>query len=402
MALSQVQRGAVIQWLTTNCDCWKNPGDHEVLGNLTDDKLVQLKDAAVREAQAITVANSAARGWVDQKTGNAFRVNPETGQWERAAVPTGNADDEGDYKKKFMKDDDEEDDDDDEEEPKTNRRRKANNRKAASTPAPERPRTLEQQINALPPELRETIKVARDVERREKDQVIGNILANSAVSESDKRAHYDWLSTKPLAELNNMLALMPKAPTNEEMARIVPRPASGRRGGGQTRNSGGINDDILHLPKIDWEQAAGKTPTQNGGGSGGSGGGGSVANAGDEDYQEDDNDISSLPPRWRATVQNALAVEERERNTLIDQLVENVADEAAERRLRSTFERKPLEELRSLLALAPKKPAPQVNYFGNSPAAPALNAQNTRIPDLSDDLLLPPKVDWAAAARGSN
>ena len=71
---------------------------------------------------------------------------------------------------------------------KTNAKRMAGNRA--------RPQTTEQIVNSLPPELRETMRVAQEVERREKDAVIGQILANSNVAEADKRVHYEWLSAK--------------------------------------------------------------------------------------------------------------------------------------------------------------------------------------------------------------
>lgn len=384
MPLSQVQRAAVIDYLITNCDCWKGAGDTNILNGLSDDKLVQLKDAALKEAQAITVANAAVQGYVAANGKKAYRVDPETGRWQEADLPTRNAEDDENYPKKKLKlgEDEDEEDEEEEEEPAANRRKS----KKARTQTRERPMTLEQTINNLPPELRETVRVAQEVEAREKNAVIGNILRSSAVTnESDKRAHYEWLVQKTLPELNNMLSLLPKAPTDEAVARssIRSRPHA------PTHNA--MRDDDLLIPKtINWQDGGDKGSSQT-----------KTPQIVDNDdtLLDGEDDISSLPARWRGVVQNALAVEERERAVLISQLTENVADEGAERRLRQVLDGKKLEELRAMLVLAPKKEPPRLNYFGQSGAAPSANTRPAA--DVNDEILLPPTTNWAeVAAKG--
>jgi len=49
-----MNREATISWLTTNCSCWKDEGDKEVLNKLSDEKLTKLKDAA-EKSKALAV-----------------------------------------------------------------------------------------------------------------------------------------------------------------------------------------------------------------------------------------------------------------------------------------------------------------------------------------------------------
>lgn len=72
--------------------------------------------------------------------------------------------------------------------------------------------------------------------------------------------------------------------------------------------------------------------------------------------------LAEAPPEIQSAVQNAMAIERREKEQIVDQLTANVEDKDA---LREMLLKKPLDELRALQALAPKRePQRTVNYFG--------------------------------------
>ena len=385
MGLSTNRRQEIIDDLTTNCECWSHQGDDEVLGNFTDEKLIQLKKVADREQQAIAVANAAINGFTDNN-GNAYRVNPETGNWEHRRV-------ENAKKKVTVQEDDEDEEDDEEEEeiPSKKRMKKmmGNSRgeMEEETPPVKKPRTREQLINSLPADMRESLKIAEEVTQREKDRVIGQILANSGVSDVDKRAHNEWLQSKSVDELRNTLSLMPKPPATEPGESKQTKQTTNRK----RFNSGNSpeTEDMLVAPVINWEPVEEKN------------GNGYAHNAtiqndstNGSDYESDepsyDELMGKLPPSYRTIVQNAVAVDARERRRLIDELTVNVEDDEAEKRLRTRLERKSVEELKDLVALTPKKEAPRPsNYFGSS--VPLTSNTGS---DAGDDLLLPPSMDW--------
>ncbi len=388
MALTANQRKGIVDDLTTNCDCWKGEGDREVLNRFSDDKLMQLQAHAEREAQAIQVANSAANGFTD-KNGTAYRVNPETGKWEMKV--TANAPIPPQFRKKAPPvapvEDEEEDvaegvdetlpeEDEEDNGPMMRRNKKAYNSR--------KPQTMEQFIRSAPPEVQNMIRAAQNVEQKEKDKIISQMLVN--VADADKRAHYDRLQRRSLDELVNDLSMIPKAPPADQVAAM----ASPSMKKNATRNRGG--EDMLVPPTINWEEVDGeqKSAAER------VGGGRQVVDNDDSDDRTDDDYINNLPAHLRSAVQNAVVIEAREKRKIIDELTANVSDDESEKRLRHRLSQKSLEELKDLASLTPRREQRQTNYFGA--AAPLGNARQVTN-DTQEDILVPPTVDWKANAR---
>lgn len=108
--------------------------------------------------------------------------------------------------------------------------------------------------------------------------------------------------------------------------------------------------------------------------------------------------LEDAPPEVRIAVNNSLAIEKAEKDTLVAQLTENMQGEGKQAVV-SLLSQKPLDELRLLTALAPQpapQPAMQPSYFGA--AAPVANVRSTI--DMEDSLGLP-KWDWSAIAKGN-
>lgn len=371
MALSANQRASVINDLVANCEMWQGYGDREILDSFPDDKLIQLRDLAMDAQRAVAVANAAVAGFSD--SGTAYRVNPETGQWEKRVV--GNAGrmagcDEEDDPNEEEPDEDE----DDQYVERTNRRRMTGNRGSV----PRRFQTADEMLRSLPSDMQETIRVAQEIEQREKDNLISQILTNSAIPDTDKQAHYERLQRRTVEELRNDLALLPKMPKPEDL--------EGRRRPLANRSRGG---DMLDIPSLDWD---GSTLNQSGeeGGEDYDG----VGNVGFEagDFGSEEEFLRSAPPRLRAMMQNAMAIEGREKQKLIEQLVSNVDDEDAARRLASRLRSKTLEELNDMaLAWGGRGGFRRPSYFGAATPATA----NTRHPE-TEDVLMPPSMDWGS------
>ena len=111
-----------------------------------------------------------------------------------------------------------------------------------------------------------------------------------------------------------------------------------------------------------------------------------------EEKMTDQEWLAAAPPTVRSAVQNAMAIEQREKETLVRQLTANVSDEDAQERLAKTLMAKPLDELHDLMALAPA-PAPEparASYMGA--AAPATNKREEFDPI---DILPLPTAQWA-------
>jgi Rad3-related DNA helicase len=77
-----MNRDHIINWLTTNCDCWKGQSDRQTLEKLSDEKLKQLKaneEKAQRNAEQ--VANAAKKGFKDR--GCTYTFNADKGRFMR-------------------------------------------------------------------------------------------------------------------------------------------------------------------------------------------------------------------------------------------------------------------------------------------------------------------------------
>jgi hypothetical protein len=371
MPLTREERGQIINDLVANHECWRDDQGRKALEAFSDDKLASLKAIADQDRRAVAVANAAVNGFVDPTTGTAYRVNPESGSWERGQ--TTNAP----KKVPMMEDDEEEEDVPDDEEEETPPPPPPKKKKKATTNA-ETPRinSVEDLIRFAPPHLRDMVenklRTADVLEQREREKLVGLIIAN--LDNNQKARAIEWLQDKPIAELENMLAVMPKMPSKEEVEKLNVN---------RQRIVNHHDDDMLGMPKMTWEkidQEQAQAGTNNGGGS--------VSPDGltDEDW------LRNAPPGIRQAVQNALIVESRERALLIDQIVANVHDEDKERKLRQKLAKVPLEDLRDMLAIAPKREAPRPHFGGAS--VPLANS-GPRLADSQEDLLPPPTFNWA-------
>lgn len=68
----------LIQWLTTNCECWKGEKDKEVLNTFDEAKLTQLKKAAEKSKNNEAVANAAKAGFENDNV--KIELDPTTNQ----------------------------------------------------------------------------------------------------------------------------------------------------------------------------------------------------------------------------------------------------------------------------------------------------------------------------------
>ena len=80
--------------------------------------------------------------------------------------------------------------------------------------------------------------------------------------------------------------------------------------------------------------------------------------------------LSTAPPEIRSAVENAMAIEAREKQELVDALTAGVADKDP---VANVLKTKTLDELRTLQALAPKRPA-AANWSGNAGSRSVHNA----------------------------
>lgn len=235
MKLGDKQRELLIYDLTTNCDCWKHPGDKEVLNGFTDAKLLQLKEAAAKEQDNAAVANAAREGF--QEGNKVHKYDAARKQFVTNAVA-----------------DPDDDDDDDDEKGKGKTMEKPNCNQL----------TDDQWLAQQPPGIQSAVRTALKVEKREKQRLVQRLTANLA---EDKRARATerWMG-KSLSELEEMAELVPapvsrRPVTNEggdeeeDSDRGVPLFFGG--GGGPVGNADDDND-YLPLPVTDYTENASK------------------------------------------------------------------------------------------------------------------------------------------------
>lgn len=412
MALTPQQRDQVIGELVTNCECWRN--DRDLLSTFADDKLVQLHQHAAREIQMRSVANAAVRGFADSN-GVEYRINPDTGKWEQRPQPVKQGQQGNEPNPQPTQN-------------QQNGQQPVHHQQGQNQPQPGQPavqhnhfqpapmQPAQQPVQQPPAQQKPSRAVtvddymvdvvrgapdgirvglenmmsewreARSIIDREKDKIISEILVN--VAEHDRAGQRERLQRRSLDDLRGDLALLPRVKKTED----------GRGGMSDLRQI--INDsqdcDVLSMPEIQWHEVAnaddtGKQGQQNGQGQ-------SVSDIQPRAYElvsgmvNDDEMLRRLPAAWRDRMQNALAVEARERQTLIKEITAGITDEDGERRLVARLQNKSLDELRDLAALAPKKDQRKPdNYFGSSTPVSLGN----RSTSADDDVLPLPKMNWS-------
>lgn len=373
MALRPEERKVIIEDLVMNCDCWKGNGDKELLASFNDDKLVGLKTYWEQQRQAVEVANVAVRGFDDGK--NAYRINPQTGKWEQKVVePVVNkgTTTEGDNQSG--------------EPPAPTPQSRGGSPPPRSKKQTSNARTEVDWMKDIPPEAQAKFAYLQQIEQREKNKIIDKLLIN--VADGEKRAHAERLQRRTLEDLMNDLALVPTINSAEE-------PRQRRSSGTLVNRQQGhiqVDDDMLNLPDM-WKEVGDKSQSQTttvaNSGSGSASGSQNIAQ--DEDEEEW---FQKAPAHLRARVINAMQIEDRERRKIIEELISNYqGEEEQESRLIQRFQVMSLDTLKDMLALLPRKPQNQANYFGA--AVPMSNAaRQTANNDVNEDVLPLPKFDW--------
>jgi hypothetical protein len=262
-----------------------------------------------------------------------------------------------------------------------NRRRSSSS--SSSTNNRRKPQTTDDWFKSAPDSIKETYRMALEVTNREKDKIISEILINSRVPESERAVHAERLSRRDIEELREDLALLPKISLNNEEGDDNPKPKRKR-----SRTNNAAEQDTLHLPKMEWgkvDDGKGTTSNQD-----------SVHNSFDDEPMDEEEFLKNAPASIRQRVMNASRVEAAEREKLLDQITANM-DEGEEQRLRNRFATKPLEELRDLLLLSGgKKSGGRTDYRGA--AGGVINSFRNVAGD-PDDVLVPPKIDWAEVSK---
>jgi len=109
------------------------------------------------------------------------------------------------------------------------------------------------------------------------------------------------------------------------------------------------------------------------------------------DAQTADEWFASAPPEVQRVVQNALKAEREEKESLVETLTENLTgNEKA--RLTTNLLGEPIEKLRDLVMLIPRKRTAPPTGSMFPPVVPVGNKKETA----DDDLLLMPTINWEA------
>lgn len=378
MGAKALQRQKMIDAIVANSSVW-DEGDADVLNSFSDEKLTTLYEHEGQVQQAFAIANAAVSGFADDSSGTAYRMNAETGQWERSGAancndgmrkPAGGGG--GEYPEE-----------EEEEEPGMNRRR--DNVRRSSTTTNRRSRTnmtTEEWLRNAPQAVQDAYRYSMEVVNREKEKIINEILTNSRVPETDRAVHAERLSRRSIEELKDDLSLLPKVPVDNE-------DSSTRNRRRPSRNGGHRDEDMLDLPRISFgKDEVGKDGGQQS----------STHNSLDEgDYLDEDEWLRNAPPQIRQKVMNASRLESQEREKLIEQLTENVEDDEDAHRLRNRLSTKSVEELKDMLVLSNRsRDDRRGDYRGASGGVVNQLRQAAGDPD---DVLPVPRIDWTENAK---
>lgn len=230
-----MNRAAMITFLTANCECWKGKDDAEVLNEFTDAKLKILVDSSKRATENARVAAESTA------VVNAVRETSGESEMTVNAMPDFIKKKIG--KKKGKKKDDEEDDE--EEEVVENR----------SKPKVE---TEEEWLKNAPPGITATVNFARRIETKEKSKAVA-ALTQHVTNAEQKKALAAKLMAKPLDDLLERVAMLPSLATNQVPAEgtdedpIANYLGAGGTGAPPAKSTLDV-DDILQMPVINWSE----------------------------------------------------------------------------------------------------------------------------------------------------
>jgi hypothetical protein len=202
----QVSRQEMIQWLTTNCDCWRAPGDQDTLNTFSDEKLWLLREGAERSQQAEAVANAARQGFHHGDT--KYTYNAVTGSFDArkggSKIQVGGKGTKDEYPSgtstgasNVIEEEEEDPGEPNEDIPSTKKVKKM---------------TENEWLATAPDGIQSAVRNAMEITQREKNALIGQLTANVADG-SARKALTEMLGTKSLDELRSLMALVPQAPT---------------------------------------------------------------------------------------------------------------------------------------------------------------------------------------------
>lgn len=202
------ERQATIDWLTTNCDCWK--GKAGVLANadaFPDDDLARLRASAEKHRALELTANAAARPF--EKDGVVFTFNAASGAWEGKPKPP----------------------------------------PAPATPPPARPMTDEEWLATAPPRIKAALEQAIAINQRERDAVIARLTANVADEAARQRAAAVYAAL-PAEQLAALAAALPPEPAGAAFGLGYPSYAGAAAGPSPYRLTDNEAADVLDLEAI--------------------------------------------------------------------------------------------------------------------------------------------------------
>jgi hypothetical protein len=223
-----MNRTALISFLTTNCDCWR--GQEETLNKMTDDQLNKLKVGHDRLVQAETVANAARQGF--EHGDNGYTYNTATGAWEAKPKPKPPA-------------------------PPV-----IPVAQPVPQPAPQNVPVAQPVANTLteaewlqtaPPGIRRAVQNSMSIEAREKSQLVERLTANVTDPEVKKK-HVERLMLKDVPELTDLVSLLPE-PVQNYYTPVQPGQTSyaGAQGAVVNAFSKEEKEEVLPLPIMNYE-----------------------------------------------------------------------------------------------------------------------------------------------------
>ena len=207
----------LVNGLIANCDCWKE-GDREVLNTLSDEKLKELLANAKKIKAGEVVVNTARKALedgVEDKDGNKYTFNVDTGKWDVA--------------------------------------KKAKENSVTPEPVanaqPVKPQTEAEWLASAPAGIQSAVRNAMQIEMAEKASIINGLVANAAEDAQPKLR--ERLAIKPLDELRDLQSLLPQPVANKGSAVSYFGLAGGTVNTPQEKK---VVVEPLGLPTINWAE----------------------------------------------------------------------------------------------------------------------------------------------------
>lgn len=215
----QKMKDKLIEWLTTNCSCWKGEDDAETLNGFSEDKLKSLKAKEIAAQEAEAVVNAAREGFGLDKS---LTVNALPAAIKAKGKPkAGCAEPDEDEEPAVM--------------------------------------NMEQWEASMPPEAKAVWNSAKQVANREKRQVI-NALTKHIADPAKRKLAVNKLKDKTLEDLVERLELMPAPVVNrhddEDDSDDEPIVNYGGAGGGRRKQKMSDEDksDFLEVATLNFDK----------------------------------------------------------------------------------------------------------------------------------------------------